>query len=155
MRWEGPRSHTPAGPDHGSQRSRGQGWPHRQHSHPGRVFRPQGPRNFLESESEIREWKFHPKNSDGFSASGLRELLPQRRTSPPGAPHPVGSRMRSPGTLAQLGFLGSCLSAQSPPLCPQPRGHLWGGHQGAPPAADWHCWPDRAPQRCSTGSSSK
>lgn len=124
-------------------------------SHPGRVFRPQGPRNFLESESEIQQWKFRPKNSDGFSASGLWELLPHRGNRPPVAPHPVGSHAHSPGTLAQLGFLGWCLSVQSPPLCPWPRRHLWGGHQGAPPAAAWHCRLDRAPHQCSTGSSRK
>lgn len=66
----------------------------RQHSHPGRAFRPQGLRNFLESGSEIRQWKFRLKNCDGFSTSGLRELLPHR-----------GSRGRLHSTLAQLSFL--------------------------------------------------
>lgn len=65
-------------------------------SHPGRVFRPQGPRNFLESESEIQQWKFRPKNSDGFSASGLWELLPHRGNRPPRRPPPRGE----PRTLA-------------------------------------------------------
>lgn len=93
-RWEEPRSHAQRAQTTALRGSASRAGRTRQHSHPGRAFRPQGLRNFLESGSEIRQWKFRLKNCDGFSTSGLRELLPHR-----------GSRGHLHSTLAQLSFL--------------------------------------------------
>ena len=88
-RWEEPHSHARRAQTTALRGSASRAGCTQQHSHPGRAFRPQGLRNFLESGSEIRQWKFRLKNCDGFSTSGLRELLPHR-----------GSRGRLHGTLA-------------------------------------------------------
>lgn len=93
-RWEEPCLHTRRAQTMALRGSRSRASRTQQRSHPGCAFQPQGPRNFLGSGSGIRQRKFRLKNCDGFSASGLRELLPHR-----------GSHGRSPGTLAQLGFL--------------------------------------------------